>query len=69
MLRTSYTGDGATKEFAVGLPFIDESHLRVVVNGELMTRGDDYSVQNPSDGAKAIIKFDAAPANAEAIYI
>jgi hypothetical protein len=67
--QNTYTGDGVTKVFQTGFEFISESDVRVVVSGVLKTRGTDYSIQNPTNGAGkgSNIAFNAAPANSAAI--
>lgn len=65
----SFTGDGSTKNFEIGFPFISENDIRVTVGDVLKTRGVDYTVQDPSagEGKNAVIAFDTAPSNAAAI--
>lgn len=64
----SKTGDGTTKVFDLGFPFLDEADVRVTVAGVLKVRGTDYALQVPStDSAGWTVRFFTAPANAAAI--
>jgi hypothetical protein len=65
----SATGDGTTKEFTLGFPFLNQDHLRVFVNGVLQTIITHYTVQDPTSPDKAKVKFVTAPTNGHAIKI
>lgn len=69
MFGSTYTGDGTRKTFPVGLDFLKEEHLRVLVAGVLKVRGTDYTVQNATERDKAIISFAVAPANGEKVDV
>lgn len=42
--RVSYAGDGTTDTFTVSYPFLEKSHLKVLLNGVLQTLNTHYEV-------------------------
>lgn len=71
MSRKTHTGDGTTKDFAIGFPYLHPSHLNVFVNNVQLERGEDWQTYNDEDpkGLTNRIKFTAAPDNGHAIKI
>ena len=65
----SFTGDGTKAEFTLGFPFLNQSHLRVIVNGVLKVLGTDYTVTDPTSPKNATIKFVNAPTNGHSIKV
>jgi len=66
--KTLGTANGTNKDFDVGFPFLDATHLRVFANGVLKVLDTDYMVLNASQGSdKAIIRFATAPTDGHVI--
>lgn len=65
----TFAADGIKKEFTLGFPFLNQSHLRVIVNGVLKVLGTDYTVTDPTSPKNATIKFVAAPTNGYTIKV
>lgn len=61
------TGDGTNKDFEVGFPFLDASHVRVYQNGVLKTPVTHYNILNVTDPTKAVIRFVTAPTNGHTV--
>ena len=63
-----FTGDGTTKEYSLGFPYLHANDVRVYVNGTLKVLGTDYALVTPNrDSGYATVKFFTAPTNAHAI--
>lgn len=65
--KTVGTGDGTTKEFTLGFPFLHQDHLRVFVNGVLQTHVTHYTILDPTSPDQAKVKFVTAPPNTHAV--
>lgn len=69
--RVSYNGDGTTDTFTISYPFLEKTHIKVLVDGVLKTSGSDYDVyftqevEQPSNpdawGPTGRVEFVAAP--------
>ena len=57
------TGDGTTKEFTIGVAYLDANHLRVFVDGVLKTIVTDYTITQGNLKALNKVKFGTAPGN------
>ncbi len=55
--RTSYGGDGSTQSFAIGFPYLDETHIEVKVNAVVKVLNTDYTID--TDGTS--LTFVVAP--------
>jgi hypothetical protein len=64
--RVAYTGNGATKTFAVPFQFFE---LSVYVDGVLKTYGPDYSISQTTSGMDGFVAFGVAPASLKSVVI
>ena len=65
----SHTGNGVTTLFAYSFRILDESDLKVTVDGVVQTLSTHYTVAGEGDSGGGSITFLSAPANLAAIVI
>lgn len=65
----TYTANGSTAVFAYPFKILDQSHLKVTVNGVTKTLGTDYTVSGVGNIAGGNVTFIAAPANLAVVKI
>lgn len=67
--RIEQLGDGATTAFAVNFYFLENSDLKVFVNGVLQTITTNYTVTGAGNPAGGTVTFVSAPANGVEVVI
>lgn len=73
--RTYYTGNGLTRDYTIGFPYLDKSHVKVYLNGSIttgwtwLTSSSIRITVAPANGVVILIKRETSPGNRLVDYV